>query len=181
MAGTVAESASRRLAGEAPTPPLHALGDDRSDLIQRPESRRVATRRSLGLPTALAKKPASIGPQWRVMAPVKLAVAARAIRQSMLRKIAIEHDGHVYNATVRNISATGALIEGLWNVPCSTVFSIRLAQERVCAATVRWTREDRIGVEFSEPLKFTSDGQIAPLAARANPAVARAERFRLAG
>ena len=107
--------------------------------------------------------------------------AARATRQSMLRKIVIEHDGHVYNASVRNISATGALIEGLWNVPRDTVFSIQLAQDRACTATVRWAREDRMGVEFSEPLKFTVDGQIAPMAARANPAVPRAEQLRLAG
>ena len=33
----------------------------------------------------------------------------------MLRRVQLEHDGHAYEATVRNMSATGALVEGLWN------------------------------------------------------------------
>ncbi|MGG2305223.1 hypothetical protein ACE4Z6_27755, partial [Salmonella enterica] len=43
--------------------------------------------------------------------------SARPARQTMLRKVALQHGGHNYDGMVRNISQTGALIEGLWNVP----------------------------------------------------------------
>ena len=43
--------------------------------------------------------------------------SARSARQTMLRKVVLEHGGQSYNGTVRNISTTGALVEGLWNVP----------------------------------------------------------------
>jgi hypothetical protein len=35
----------------------------------------------------------------------------------MLRRVVLDHAGQRYNGTVRNMSLTGALIEGLWNVP----------------------------------------------------------------
>ncbi len=107
--------------------------------------------------------------------------AARAVRQSMLRKIVIDHDGQVYHATVRNISPTGALIEGLWDVPRDTVFRIQLAQDRVCDATVRWARGDRMGIEFARPLRFHEDGQIVPAGGRAEEPANHAPSMRQAG
>jgi len=107
--------------------------------------------------------------------------AARATRQSMLRKIVIEHDGYFYNATVRNISSSGALIEGLWNVPRETVFRIQLAQDQVCDACVRWARDDRMGVEFAQPLSFEEDGQIVPVAVCESGGAARGALHRRAG
>lgn len=78
--------------------------------------------------------------------------AARSTRQSMLRKVQIEHGDHFYSATIRNISRTGAMIEGLWNVPKNTIFRIRLSSDQTITATARWSQEDRLGVEFSAPL-----------------------------
>ena len=70
----------------------------------------------------------------------------------MLRTIAVHHDGHVYTGRVRNISETGALIEGLWNVPPGTSFSIELAERLVVQATARWSKDDRMGVAFDRPI-----------------------------
>ncbi|MBU0931997.1 MULTISPECIES: EAL domain-containing protein [Sphingobium] len=75
--------------------------------------------------------------------------SSRPERKTMLRTIAVHHDGHVYIGRVRNISATGALIEGLWNVPVGTLFAIELAENQFVNATSKWSRDDRMGVEFA--------------------------------
>ena len=42
--------------------------------------------------------------------------SAREPRQKVLRRITLNHNGEHYNGMIRNISETGALIEGLWTV-----------------------------------------------------------------
>jgi diguanylate cyclase (GGDEF)-like protein/PAS domain S-box-containing protein len=74
--------------------------------------------------------------------------ALRAVRQATSRKVAVEHEAHSYPATVRNISQTGAMLEGLWNVPPGTTFRIRLPDGSAVEATARWSHADRLGVEF---------------------------------
>jgi len=93
--------------------------------------------------------------------------SARASRQSMLRKVVLENAGHKYNGTIRNISLTGALIEGLWNVPAGTEFRIQLADGHVVSGICRWSNDDRMGVEFAAPLKADADGRIAVVHVRA--------------
>ncbi|MBS0475130.1 MAG: PilZ domain-containing protein, partial [Proteobacteria bacterium] len=90
--------------------------------------------------------------------------AARAVRHTMLRKIILDHGGQAYHGTIRNISATGALVEGLWNVPPGTIFRVMLAEGHVVTATARWCQEDRMGVEFSAPLELDQNGRISILA-----------------
>ncbi len=82
--------------------------------------------------------------------------SSRPERKTMLRTIAVHHDGHVYTGRVRNISATGALIEGLWNVPVGTLFSIDLSDIISVNATARWSKDDRMGVEFAGPIDVAS-------------------------
>ena len=84
----------------------------------------------------------------------------------MLRKVQIEHGDHFYMATIRNISRTGALIEGLWNVPKNTIFRIRLSEHQSVTATARWSQEDRMGVEFSSALDLDERGTIAAVGLR---------------
>ena len=100
--------------------------------------------------------------------------AARALRQSILRRVVLEHGGHSYEANVRNISQTGALVEGVRNVPGGTVFRIHLADGHVVTATARWSEEDRMGIEFSAPLELDETGRIAIITARRNRRVAPA-------
>jgi diguanylate cyclase (GGDEF)-like protein len=78
--------------------------------------------------------------------------SSRPERKSMLRSISVRHDGHVHAARIRNISATGALIEGLWNVPPGTRFSFELAEGQIVHATARWSRDDRMGAEFDQAI-----------------------------
>ncbi|MEN7536091.1 EAL domain-containing protein [Aurantiacibacter flavus] len=95
--------------------------------------------------------------------------SARASRQKMLRKVVLDHEGQVYNGTVRNISSTGAMIEGLWNVPVGTVFALRLSRDHRIRCTARWCEEDRMGVQFERPLTRDSAGRL--LATQGAPAV----------
>ncbi len=63
---------------------------------------------------------------------------------------------------MRNLSKTGALIEGLWNVPSGTVFSVHLADGYVVAATTRWCSEGRMGVEFAAPVQLSGVAGLRP-------------------
>jgi hypothetical protein len=121
---------------------MHGCSHVQGFIYERPlDARAAAERLKAGL-AAIAKGPRS----------------SRAPRQTMLRKATLEHDGQLYNATVRNISATGALIEGLWNVPVGTIFKIQLSERQTVTATVRWSAEDRMGFEFAAPLNLVGSG-----------------------
>ena len=78
--------------------------------------------------------------------------SARAPRRTMLRKIVLEHAGQHYAGTIRNVSARGALIEGLWNVPEGTRFRIAISDTLTADATARWCVDNRMGVEFDQAL-----------------------------
>jgi hypothetical protein len=56
------------------------------------------------------------------------------------------------------------LIDGLWNVPDGTIFRIALSESQFVSATSRWCEEDRMGVEFAEPLERDTSGAAASLA-----------------
>ncbi|EQB18388.1 EAL domain-containing protein [Novosphingobium lindaniclasticum] len=86
--------------------------------------------------------------------------SARASRQPTTRKVVLEHGGHVYHGIIRNISATGATVEGLWNVPVDTEFALQLAEGTVVLATARWCRRGRMGVEFVDPLELDASGNV---------------------
>jgi diguanylate cyclase (GGDEF)-like protein/PAS domain S-box-containing protein len=86
--------------------------------------------------------------------------AARSTRHTMLRKVALEHGGERYEGTIRNISATGAMIEGLWNVPKGTQFNVQMGEGHTIVAIARWTQDDRIGVEFATKLQLDDSGRV---------------------
>ncbi len=91
--------------------------------------------------------------------------SARAPRQTMLRRVVLNHDGNLYNATIRNLSVTGALVEGLWHVPAGTTFELFLSDDIAVQAVARWSIEDRIGLEFATPLHRDQHGGIIELRA----------------
>jgi hypothetical protein len=95
--------------------------------------------------------------------------SSRAPRQRMLRKVILDHHGQVYHGTIRNISATGALVEGLWNVPVGTIFTIQVSEHHSVTATTRWCAQDRMGVEFAAPLSRDATGRIEAVQESAAP------------
>ncbi|WP_235302937.1 EAL domain-containing protein [Sphingopyxis sp. MWB1] len=77
-------------------------------------------------------------------------------RFHMYRKVGAIHGNHRYEVVIRNLSATGALIEGLLDVPLGTQFVIDFGEGQLATATVRRSVKHQQGVEFEQSL--VSDG-----------------------
>lgn len=80
----------------------------------------------------------------------------RSDRRTEYRKIGLIHDDHRYNVVLRNLSKTGAKIEGLLDVPVGTDVVLDLGGGQLAVATVRRSEGFSQGVEFETPL--ISDG-----------------------
>jgi EAL domain-containing protein (putative c-di-GMP-specific phosphodiesterase class I) len=80
----------------------------------------------------------------------------RPDRRSMFRRIGIIHDDHRYEAVIRNLSKTGAAIEGLVGVPLGAALVLDLGGGQLVVCTVSRSEEAHIAVEFETPL--VSDG-----------------------
>jgi diguanylate cyclase (GGDEF)-like protein/PAS domain S-box-containing protein len=80
----------------------------------------------------------------------------RSERRTEFRRIGLVHDDHRYNVVLRNLSKTGALIEGLLDVPVGTEVVLDLGGGQLAVATVRRSNGYSQGVEFETPL--ISDG-----------------------
>lgn len=89
--------------------------------------------------------------------------SARAPRQGLLRRVTVVHDGNRLSATLRNISESGAMIEGLWNMPAGSAVRVEFTADRSVTAQVRWSRENRVGIEFHAPLKRRADNAFSVL------------------
>jgi len=80
----------------------------------------------------------------------------RSDRRTVFRRIGVIHEDHRYNAVLRDLSRTGALVEGLLGVPEKTPLVLDLGAGQLAVCTVTRTREAQIAVEFETPL--VSDG-----------------------
>ena len=73
-------------------------------------------------------------------------------RQSMYRTIGAVHDEHYYQVVLRNLSRSGAMIEGLMDVPTGTQFVLDFGEGQLVVATVQRTVDEKQGVQFEAPL-----------------------------
>ncbi|WP_252257987.1 putative bifunctional diguanylate cyclase/phosphodiesterase [Erythrobacter aurantius] len=80
----------------------------------------------------------------------------RSDRRTEFRKIGLIHGDDRYNVFLRNLSRTGAKIEGLLDVPVGTDIVLDLGGGQLAVATVRRSEGFSQGVEFETPL--ISDG-----------------------
>ncbi len=76
----------------------------------------------------------------------------RAERMTMLREIGLIHEDHRYDVTMRNLSETGALLEGLSDVPVGTDFVVDFGEGQLAVSKVRWSTNVQFGLEFEIPL-----------------------------
>ena len=83
----------------------------------------------------------------------------RVTRKRTFRRIGVHHADFCYEGLVRNISSTGALIDGLWDVPAETRFSLQFDNDLFVGAIARWSHENRMGVEFDHPIELTGIGE----------------------
>jgi len=77
-------------------------------------------------------------------------------RQSVYRKAGAIHGDHCYPVIIRNISTTGALMEGLMDIPLGTEFVLDFGEGQLTVATVRRSEAFQQGVEFEQ--RLVSDG-----------------------
>jgi hypothetical protein len=76
----------------------------------------------------------------------------RARRRTVFRKIQVIHEDCAYEVTLRNLSKTGALIQGLADVPKNTQFVVDLGGGQLAVATVSRSNGDIQGLEFEQSL-----------------------------
>ncbi|MFZ1743464.1 MAG: EAL domain-containing protein [Pontixanthobacter sp.] len=80
----------------------------------------------------------------------------RADRRTVFHKVGVIHEDHRYDAVLRNLSKTGAMIEGILNIPQGTNLVLDLGEGQLAVAIVRRSGESSQGLEFETPL--VSDG-----------------------
>ncbi len=90
------------------------------------------------------------GPQRNVRMP----------RQTMQRKVVLNCAGQNFDATLRNISVTGALVQGMRNVTPGTEFVVVLSSDLSVDATCRWCEADLVGLQFITPLDREDDADV---------------------
>ena len=76
----------------------------------------------------------------------------------MLRRVGVVHQDHYYPVTLRNLSASGALIEGLVDVPSGTQFVLDLGDGQLVVSTVRRAARSQQGLEFEQELVNDGNG-----------------------
>ncbi|WP_342249797.1 putative bifunctional diguanylate cyclase/phosphodiesterase [Sphingomonas sp. OTU376] len=84
----------------------------------------------------------------------------RHIRHTTFRKVGVIHDNHYYPAVLKNVSASGALIEGIVDVPEGTQFVVDLGEGQMVVAIVRRALQHQQGIEFEQPLVEDSNGAL---------------------
>lgn len=80
----------------------------------------------------------------------------RPERRSMYRMVGVIHEDHRYEATIRDLSKTGARIEGLLGVPVGTGLVLDLGGGQLVVSHVVRSQDAVQGLEFETPL--ISDG-----------------------
>jgi EAL domain-containing protein (putative c-di-GMP-specific phosphodiesterase class I) len=76
----------------------------------------------------------------------------RPDRRTVFRRVGVIHEDHRYEAVMRNLSKTGALIEGILGVPCDTGMVLDLGGGQLAVCVVTRSEDAVIGVEFETPL-----------------------------
>lgn len=82
----------------------------------------------------------------------------RSDRFSMFRKVGIIHENSTYKTMVRNLSKTGALIEGIVDVPVGTRFVVDFGDGQIAVAVVKRSTEQQQGIEFEQRLVDDGNG-----------------------
>ncbi len=80
----------------------------------------------------------------------------RSARRSTFRRVGVIHEDHRYDALMRELSKSGASIEGLLGVPVGTALVLDMGGGQLAVCSVTRSDEARIAIEFETPL--VSDG-----------------------
>ncbi len=80
----------------------------------------------------------------------------RADRRTLFRRVSVIHENHHYTVMLRDLSRSGARIEGLVDVPVGTQLVLDLGEGQLVVCTVVRSQDATQGLSFEEPL--VSDG-----------------------
>ena len=69
-----------------------------------------------------------------------------------MKQVGLIHEDHRYELTMRNLSRSGCLIEGLLDVPKGTSFVVDFGEGQLAVAVVRRAAGQMMGLEFELPL-----------------------------
>ncbi|WEK47255.1 MAG: EAL domain-containing protein [Candidatus Andeanibacterium colombiense] len=76
----------------------------------------------------------------------------RSERRKLYQKIHVIHEDHLYDVILRDLSRTGAMIQGLLDVPVGTQFVVDFGEGQLAIAKVLRSHQDQQGVEFEHEL-----------------------------
>ena len=76
----------------------------------------------------------------------------RPERRTVLRKVGLIHEDHRYDVTMRNLSRSGCMVEGLVDVPIGTPFVVDFGEGQLAVANVRRSAGSMQGLEFEQQL-----------------------------
>lgn len=76
----------------------------------------------------------------------------RPERRTVLRKVGLIHEDHRYEVTMRNLSRSGCMMEGLIDVPVGTAFVVDFGEGQLAVAKVRRSAGVMQGLEFETQL-----------------------------
>ncbi len=79
-------------------------------------------------------------------------------RQAMFRRVGVVHEDHYYPVVLRNLSMSGALIEGLMEVPLGTPFVLDLGDGQLVVSRVSRSMGHQQGLEFEQELVADGNG-----------------------
>jgi len=82
----------------------------------------------------------------------------RAERRTEFRRVGLVHDDHRYNVILRNLSKTGALVDGLLNVTVGSEAVLDLGGGQLVVAKVRRVDESTVGLRFETQLIDDGEG-----------------------
>ncbi len=76
----------------------------------------------------------------------------RPERRTVLRKVGLIHEDHRYEVTMRNLSRSGCMVEGLVDVPLGTNFVVDFGEGQLAVAVVRRSAGVMQGLEFEQQM-----------------------------
>jgi len=82
----------------------------------------------------------------------------RSDRRTVFRRIGVIHEDHRYGGVMRDLSKTGALVEGLLGVPEGTNLVLDLGAGQLAVCRVSRSKDAQIAVEFETPLVNDGSG-----------------------
>jgi hypothetical protein len=136
-----------------------SLSSHRHHVRSGPNLHTSVSRRSISLPFEVRS-----GGKMQSKAALKIEEERRAERQSLIWRGVLHYDNQSSEVRVRNISATGAMIQSPAPFRVGTQLLLKLSETISIQATVEWTSGEHLGVSFQDSFDLALLVQARPIA-----------------